>query len=283
MQDLPRPLPTASSSTATGWLLSCLVHGSLALATIFFVQRIHLAPQGDLFQWNVAMVATLSPSARTTAPTAQMTPPTKHAPSSARPIQRMKSTAVAPAPPAPTADLTPPSQEADSLPNESRASQGMSAVPARPSSQLVPLPEQESTPSTDIRQLPASPSDMNSASDPVLATHTPAASASSQRSVTVDYGWLATLMAQWIEGLDKRYPAALRAEGIEGKVTLIALLHEDGSLSNVRIAKSSGNEALDQVALEDVRNGPPVKFAHPLERPSISVKFSISYDLKTAR
>ncbi len=90
-------------------------------------------------------------------------------------------------------------------------------------------------------------------------------------------------MAQWIEGLDKRYPAALRAEGIEGRVTLIALLHEDGSLSNVRIAKGSGNAALDQVALEDVRNGPPVKFAHLLERPSISVKFSISYDLKTAR
>ena len=90
-------------------------------------------------------------------------------------------------------------------------------------------------------------------------------------------------MAQWIEGLDKRYPVALRAEGIEGKVTLIALLHEDGSLSDVRIAKGSGNATLDQVALEDVRNGPPVKLAHPLERPQISVKFAISYDLKTAR
>ena len=90
-------------------------------------------------------------------------------------------------------------------------------------------------------------------------------------------------MAQWIEGLDKRYPAALRAEGVVGKVTLVALLHEDGSLSNVRISKGSGNAALDQVALEDVRNGPPVKLVHPLERPQISVKFSISYDLRTAR
>lgn len=280
MQDSPRPLLNDSSSTATGWLLSCLLHGGLALATILFVQRIHLSPQGDLFQWNVAMVATLSPSAKAPADVTPATSPTRHTSASIRPVQRIDSTAVASAPPA---DLAPPSQEADSLPNESRASQGMSAVPARPSSQLVPSPEQESTPSTDISQLPASPSDMNPASDPVLATNTPAASASSQRSVNVDYGWLATLMAQWIEGLDKRYPAALRAEGIEGKVTLIALLHEDGSLSNVRIAKGSGNAALDQVAVEDVRNGPPVKFAHPLERPSISVKFSISYDLKSAR
>lgn len=283
MQDSPRPLLNDSSSTATGWLLSCLLHGGLAFATILFVQRIHLAPQGDLFQWNVAMVATLSPSAKAPAAVTPATSPTRHTSASARPVQRIESTAVAPAPPAPPADLAPPSQEVDPLPSESRASQEMPTVPAGPSSQLVPLPEQESTPSTDISQLPASPSDMNPASDPVLARNTPSASASSQRSVNVDYGWLATLMAQWIEGLDKRYPAALRAEGIEGKVTLIALLHEDGSLSNVRIAKGSGNAALDQVALEDVRNGPPVKFAHPLERPSISVKFSISYDLKTTR
>lgn len=87
-------------------------------------------------------------------------------------------------------------------------------------------------------------------------------------------------MAQWIEGLNKRYPAALRADGIEGRITLMAMLHEDGSLTNVRIAKSSGNATLDQVALEDVRNGPPVKLARPLARPQISVKFSISYDLK---
>lgn len=124
---------------------------------------------------------------------------------------------------------------------------------------------------------------MSPVSDPLLSTNTPVASTSSQRSANIDYGWLGALMAQWIERLDKRYPAALRAEGIEGKITLMALLHEDGSLSDVRITKGSGNATLDQVALEDVRNGSPVKLVRPLERPQISVKFSISYDLKTAR
>jgi len=90
-------------------------------------------------------------------------------------------------------------------------------------------------------------------------------------------------MAQWINDLNKRYPATLRAEGIQGKVTLTAVLHEDGLLSDVRIEKGSGNPALDQVALEDVRNGSPVKLSRPLERAQLPVKFSISYDLKTAR
>jgi TonB family protein len=90
-------------------------------------------------------------------------------------------------------------------------------------------------------------------------------------------------MAQWIADLNKRYPVMLRTEGVQGKVTLTALLHEDGLLSDVRVAKSSGNVALDQVALEDVQNGPPIKLSHPIERSQMAVKFSIVYDLKTAR
>ena len=103
------------------------------------------------------------------------------------------------------------------------------------------------------------------------------------KPIKPDYGWLSELMAKWIEDLDKRYPVMLRTEGIQGKVTLTAVLHEDGILSDVRIAKSSGNAMLDQVAVEDVRKGPPITLSRPLERPHMPVKFSIIYDLKTAR
>lgn len=90
-------------------------------------------------------------------------------------------------------------------------------------------------------------------------------------------------MARWIEDLDKRYPVMLRTDGIQGKVTLTAMLHEDGVLSDVRVTKSSGNAMLDQVAVEDVRKGPPIRLSRSLERPHMPVKFSIIYDLKTAR
>jgi protein TonB len=99
----------------------------------------------------------------------------------------------------------------------------------------------------------------------------------------MDYGWLADLMAGWIQELNKRYPAVLRSEGIEGRVTLIALLHDDGKLSDVRVIKSSGNAMLDQVAVEDVTKGPPVTLPQPLERSHMPVKFSIIYALKLAR
>jgi protein TonB len=90
-------------------------------------------------------------------------------------------------------------------------------------------------------------------------------------------------MAQWIEDLNKRYPAMLRTEGVQGKVTLTAMLHENGLLSDVRVVKSSGHAALDQIAVEDVTNGHPIALSRPLDRAQMPVRFSISYDLKSAR
>lgn len=115
---------------------------------------------------------------------------------------------------------------------------------------------------------------------PQVAALPPAGQA---KPAKVDYGWLSELMAKWIEDLDKRYPATLRTEGIQGKVTLTAVLHDDGTLTDVRVAKSSGNATLDQVAVEDVGKGAAIKLSRPLGRPSMPVKFSIIYDLKTAR
>ncbi|MBX3334606.1 MAG: energy transducer TonB [Nitrospira sp.] len=128
-----------------------------------------------------------------------------------------------------------------------------------------------------------SPSQVASPLNPSSPTMASISPVDRVKSTKADYGWLAAIMAQWIEDLNKRYPAMLRTEGVEGKVTLAATLHENGRLSDVRVVKSSGSTALDQVAVEDVRNGPPIDLAYPLGRDQIPVKFSISYDLKTAR
>jgi len=98
-----------------------------------------------------------------------------------------------------------------------------------------------------------------------------------------DYGWLTDLMAKWSQDLDKPYPTMLRTDGIQGKVTVAALLHDDGTLSHIRVAKSSGNSLLDQAAVEAVKNGPPLTLSHPMERPSILVKIPIVYILNDAR
>ncbi|MCS6294362.1 MAG: energy transducer TonB [Nitrospira sp.] len=137
----------------------------------------------------------------------------------------------------------------------------------------MPTPSRTADTSTTINQ-PATP-----AATDVAALTSPGQSSTAKS----DDGWLSTLMGKWIADLEKHYPATLRLEGVQGKVVLVAILHENGTLTDVKIAKSSGNTVLDQAAIADVEQGPPIKLSHPLGRPQRPVKFSISYDLKTAR
>jgi periplasmic protein TonB len=268
------PIDRANPETA-GWVVSCLLHGGLAIGAVLFFQSLRLVPQAEPFTWDVAMTASSSPETTMARP---VTPP-------APPVSAQSSTDLAPAQPAllkpepvETAMMSPASIEpTPPLPTVSSyaapAPQHALPTPAEP----IPSAQTDSPPTaTDLptnQQIVPAP-------EPQAMSH---AHPEQSKPVKVDYGWLSDLMAKWIEDLDKRYPVMLRTEGIQGKVTLTALLHEDGTLSDVRVAKSSGNTMLDQVAVEDVRKGPPITLARPLERPHMPVKFSIIYDLKTAR
>lgn len=167
---------------------------------------------------------------------------------------------------------------------------------ASPSSTTTSTPEPTPTAPESVRTQVDTPAPMathNRTTDASAAANPPAATTStdvaaltpSNQSTTAkpDDGWLSALMGKWIADLEKHYPAALRLDGVQGKVVLVAILHENGTLSDVKIAKSSGNDLLDQAALADVKQGPPIKLSRPLGRPQRPIKFSISYDLKTVR
>ena len=47
---------------AIGWVASMLLHGSLVVGAILFVQHVHLAPQMDPFKWDVTLVSSVPPS-----------------------------------------------------------------------------------------------------------------------------------------------------------------------------------------------------------------------------
>ncbi|MBN79403.1 MAG: hypothetical protein CMJ70_04620 [Planctomycetaceae bacterium] len=49
------------------------------------------------------------------------------------------------------------------------------------------------------------------------------------------------------------YPEKLQAEGVEGRVVLQAQVGTNGRLTQVKVKKSSGHQALDKAALESVR------------------------------
>lgn len=287
------PLPNSPAGpVAASWLISCLLHAGLAFAAVLFVQRIQLAAQTEPFQWDVAVVATLSTSVKDT-PSTQLPAPLTPALRQSTPPANAVGPTVEPVEPATMKPVTSPIPAATTEPNlESYEDQLLNTElepsSAAPSLSTEPLPDivpqhLSAALSEQIRP-PRNRSTALADSQPTMdSTLAPFASTDQPKPAKADYGWLAALMAQWIADLNKRYPAMLRTEGVQGKVTLTAVLHENGRLSDVRVVKSSGYDELDQVAVEDVTNGPPITLSHPLDRAQMPVKFSISYDLKTGR
>ncbi len=183
--------------------------------------------------------------------------------------------------PAPARSVAPPEPPSASAPaNTATSAPEPTPVPPEPvhtqgevPQQPLPTPGKTLDASTVINQ-PATPT----------ATEVAALTPPSQSSTAKpDDGWLSALMGKWIADLEKHYPATLRLEGVQGKVVLVAMLHENGTLTDVKIAKSSGNTVLDQAAIADVEHGPPIKLSRPLGRPQRPIKFSISYDLRIPR
>lgn len=96
--------------------------------------------------------------------------------------------------------------------------------------------------------------------------------------VKVDHGWLAELLRRRLAEI-KRYPSSARLNGDEGKVVLRAVIRANGHLSEVRVHRSSGHEALDNAALESIRLVCPLHMHQPLGTSEVAVYIPIVYSL----
>lgn len=93
-----------------------------------------------------------------------------------------------------------------------------------------------------------------------------------------DYRWLIESIGKRLAEL-KRYPPTARLNGWEGKVVLRAVITADGNLADVKVQKSSGHEALDEAAMESMREACPLHMRHDLGRPEIVVNIPVLYAL----
>lgn len=53
--------------------------------------------------------------------------------------------------------------------------------------------------------------------------------------------------------VDTQYPEEAKKQGIEGVVVIKVTVSEQGEVEHLEISKSSGNESLDQAAIDSVR------------------------------
>jgi protein TonB len=296
-----------------GWLVSVLLHGTVAFAAILLVKQIQLAPRDEPFKWNVAMVSPAQP----VQPTAS---PPNHAPAPAVP-----STTSAPSPhvqqtvpaqtlssPHPLAQLTPPSiskrtvtpvgtePPAPTPPQPTTPSQSAAHTiqPAEPiTHETVASMVTEATPIAKTDEAPmavstesgaqTAPSSASSAflghtaqSDqaPTPTQMAAISPAPTNTPTKLDYGWLSETILRRVEEL-KRYPASARVDRAEGKVVVKAVINEDGSIGEEEVFQSSGHPGLDKAAIETLRQAAPFHLPRPLGQPRMTIKIPMSYRL----
>ena len=126
---------------------------------------------------------------------------------------------------------------------------------------------------------PAAASDAKPA-EPVVRESAPqvAVATPPTPAVKADYGWLAESLRRRLAEV-KRYPSAARLNGWEGKVVLRAVIRADGHLSEVKVHRSSGYEALDNAAMEAIRLVCPLHLQQPLSTSELAVYVPIVYSL----
>ena len=281
-----------------GWLVSVLLHGTVALAAILLVKQIQLAPQDEPFKWNVAMVSPTQPAQPTASPPNQAPAPSVPSTTSV-PSPRVQQTAPAQTLPSPQplAQQTTPSisertvtpvvteppvtpSPQPTTPSQSAAHTTQPAEPIRHET-VAPMADSEvSAAQTAPSSAPSAILEQTAQSDQAPAPTQMAAifPAPSNAPTTRDYGWLSEAILRRVEEL-KRYPASARVDRAEGKVVVKAVINEDGSIGEVEVFQSSGHPGLDKAAMETLRQAAPFHLPRPLGQPRMTIKIPMSYRL----
>lgn len=288
-----------------GWIISVLLHGTLAFTAILFVKQVQLTPNIEAFKWNVAMVSpspqvqsqaqARSGAAATSAPISPAQQPThtqplsssQHLDQQAPPlISERTNTQVVPEPPRQTStELTTPARSTAHAIEPAESIRHVTAAPRVLESTSIVKSIDAPTEFSTESDAQAAPSN-TLATILGQATHTDQASsqmaAISQVPSTTpskrDYGWLSEAILRRVEEL-KRYPASARVDRAEGKVVVKAVITEEGNLDEVEVFQSSGHPTLDKAAIETMRQAAPFHLPHPLGQPRMTIKVPMSYRL----
>lgn len=286
-----------------GWIISVLLHGTVALTAVLLVNQVHIVPKNEAFKWNVAMVS----------PTQQVQPTTSaqnQVSTSSVPSRSVPSTTSTPSPPAqqtvsaqtpsspqpPAQQTTPPMLEragTPELPEPLAATPAQLTPPSLSTAHITQStePNRHETVAPTVAEptsimKPADPSTTVSSESDILTSpsdQTPVqmaaiSQAPSNARTKRDYGWLSETILRRVDEF-KRYPASARVDRAEGKVVVKAVINEDGDLGEVEVFQSSGYPTLDKAAVETMRQAAPFHLPHPLGQPRMTIKIPMSYRL----
>ncbi|MBK9307722.1 MAG: energy transducer TonB [Nitrospira sp.] len=289
------------------WGISLILHGAVVGLALLFVAQIKPVPQGETFQWDVALVDGARPDSlseqaqsavESSVPPAKQRPPSRTKPVQelAQPVMPTEQTVEPPYPggqqvypiertvEVPQFHDEPLEQVAESAAESTVEPHEGEPVPDSPTPESIesqPI-EQESVavasaPDVAVFQEAPDPAETHTSHMDAASVSVPESQASGLE-MKADNRWLAETLWRRVAEL-KRYPSTSRMNGEEGKVILKAVIRSDGRLATVTVQKSSGFSALDEAAMEAVRLACPLHMKYTMGKPQIVVSLPIVYRL----
>ena len=278
-----------------------LVHGLALTVVLGLMAQIKPAMPKDVFTWDVALI---EPRRVQDVRQSEITPTQEPAQATPRPI--------APTPPQPKIamqkvqahEVTPVVQrEISQVIETSEPMQQMVAVQTR-TEEIVPVREQQVEEVQQTHQpvvesvAPLVQHEAVTAESAIISAPTDAAATDAKPTESVvtesapqmamatrpspavkaDNSWLVESLRRRLAEL-KRYPTIARLNGWEGKVVLRAVIRADGHLSEVKVHRSSGYEALDTAAVEAIRLVCPLHLQQPISVSELAIYVPIVYSL----
>lgn len=264
------------SDQSQGWLVSVLLHGLGIAAALFGMEAMEPPLPPSLFQWEISMVeAPTHTESHPAEPVVQQSPPTiKPSP----PVRQTK----------PVIAERPPAQQEVTVPVETTQMAKDGVTNTEPVVEYAAAASTESEPVTapSVVETP-----VESSEQPVIEQRAPVESIAAHmehrlveyrkvlhREPRADYGWLRDALWGRIEEL-KRYPTLARTNHWEGKVVVSAVIRDDGEVTGVQIAETSGRAVLDEEAMAVMKKASPLRLKHPLGQRQITILIPISYRL----
>jgi protein TonB len=283
-----------------GWVVSALFHSFAMTVALGLMAQVKPVVPKEPFMWDVTLV---EPQLVQETRQAEVTPsqepvkPTQHsvAPAPSKPqmvvqqeqtrevtqireqqpteVQQPKQVVVEPIAPVLEHEIVTAEPAITAAPVQQTVTQPV--IAEAPASEAIPVTHDSSL---HASSMPASVE--VSETEPVVKEAVPQVAVATRPapSIKVDHGWLADSLRRRLAEL-KRYPSTARLNGWEGKVVLRAVIRADGHLSEVKVHRSSGYDALDNAAIEAIRLVCPLHMHQPLGTSEVAVYVPIVYSL----
>lgn len=296
-----------------GWAFSVVLHGVSLGTAIVFAAEFSVLPRENPFRWDVSLISAPQkesivsdvPSQTSASSAHSLTPggaspqgtaahARLHKVASARSAKGTMPSRLSDKPPqanhlnqqasddAPVVDAQLQDDMAPSgpsTPDETPPMTSQAATVAFPVSTQnqaeTPPPDVETTEQSAVTSVPSIPESIHLVNRP--SPH--GRDAALSRVLHADYGWLAEMLFRQVEAT-KRYPLVARKNRWQGSVTLQAMVHEDGRISDITIVEPSGHSTLDQEAITLLERTSPVALTHPLGQSHVVMQIPVGYRLK---